>query len=122
MAEFPPITYPPPNMGDAGPFLVPAPMTVPTPMATAVDWVRAPACPNNATDCRITVTMTAKTTPPPPPVTDGLGEAQPALVLKALPHGDCSVCKLSWDITRGPLGPADLPPAQGVTPPTYPSH
>lgn len=117
----PPIEYPRPTMGDTQPFLVPAgPLQQdPTPSS---EWMRAPNCPNNSTDCRITVTFLAVTTPVPPPVHDGTGVPQPPLVVKALPHGDCSVCKLSWDITRMPPGASGGPPVNHppFVPPTVP--
>ena len=111
----PPVIIGPTTM-ETTPFLAPGPLST-APLPEAVDWRRAPACPNNATDCRITVTMTAKTTPPPAPVHDGLGTAVPTLVLKTLPHGDCSVCKLSWDITKSPPTTSTFVPA---VPPVYP--
>jgi hypothetical protein len=84
-------------------------------------WVRSPNCPNNATDCRITITMTPVTTPVPPPTLDGSGTQQPPMSIKAQPHGSCSVCKLSWTVTQGPLGPNDLPPLTPYPPPVLPT-
>lgn len=92
---------------DSEPFLAPGTNAAPTP--GVVDWVRSPACPNNVEDCRITVTMTAASTPIPTTPSNGYGEPQPPLVAKALPRGKCSVCNLSWDITNGPKNPVDYP-------------
>jgi hypothetical protein len=111
----PPVIIGPTTM-HSEPFLAPGTLSD-TPLPEAVDWMRAPACPNNATDCRITITRMPVTTPPPSPITDGLGTGQPALVLKAIAHGDCSVCKLSWDITRSPPTTSTFVP---VEPPVYP--
>ena len=106
----------PPDPPGAVPLLVPGTTATPPPIIGAPDWMRSPNCPNNVADCRITVTMTPVTTPVPPAIHAGDGTAQPPLVLKALPHGKCSVCKLSWDITRGPLGPTELPIAPILPP------
>lgn len=112
---------------DAVPLLVPVGSGVVFASARgASDWMRAPACPNNATDCRITVSLEPAASPIPPPSYDGSGNPKPPLVANAKQQGTCSVCKLTWYITRGPLGPNDLPltPTSPpvITPPTPPTR
>ena len=63
--------------------------------------------------------MTPVTTPVPIAVHDGTGAGAPGLVLRTLPRGSCATCHLEWDITRGPLGPTELP-VTPVIPPVIP--
>jgi hypothetical protein len=104
---------------DPVPWLVPGAPAAPR--QTSDDWMRSPSCPNNATDCQITVTMTPVTTPPPAAIHDGFGNPQPPLTLRALPHATCKTCSLQWDITRMPAGPNELPPTP-YPPPTNPPY
>ena len=83
--------------------------------ATAPDWMRAPTCPFNATDCRITIVQPIDTALLPP-VVDGTGDPVPPVMLTTPSKGSCTVCNLEWDITRGPLGPNELPPDPYVPP------
>jgi hypothetical protein len=102
------------NDPDAVPLLGPTPMTA---VAGSSEWLRAPACPNTAQDCRITVTRQAVQTPIPSAVNSGDGVARPVLYVQSLPRGACSVCGLAWDIAGGPPGPNEIPFVPDPVPP-----
>jgi hypothetical protein len=110
--QFTPVVNPPGSV----PFLAPGTQVA---VPGSAEWLRAPDCPNTAQDCRISVTRQAVQNPIPPAIVSGDGQPHPPLYVQSLPRGACSVCGLTWNITKGPLGPNEVPFVP-VTPPTFP--